>query len=111
MDQIDNQRQIVQKILLQIAEEKHTRSDKETSTELFVDVQRDNYMVMSIGWRGTKRIQEIIAFIRLRNGQIYIEEDWTEDGLISRLEVAGIKSDQVLLAFNPPSLRVMVESS
>lgn len=110
MDQIENQRQIIQNILLQIAEEKHTRSDEETSTELFVDVQHDNYMVMSIGWRGTKRIQEIIALIRLRGGQIYIEEDWTEDGIISRLETAGIDSNQILLAFNPPALRDMIKS-
>jgi hypothetical protein len=64
---------------------------------------------MSLGWRGEKRVRQAILYMRLRNGKIWIEEDWTEDGVVLDLQEAGIPKEDIVLAFNPPEVRHLTE--
>lgn len=107
MDQVDRFRTIIQRVLVSIADDRSSNQD--VSTEILLDREHDNYMVLQLGWRGSKRIQDVIALIRIREGKILIEEDWTEEGIISFLEQAGVQEAQILLAFNPPFLTEMME--
>lgn len=109
MNQLEQYRQIARQIMAAIAEERHPKSDQDINIELLIDEQHDNYMVLSIGWEGTKRIQNMVAFVRLRNGKFWIEEDWTEEGIVSYLEEASIPNEHIVLSFNPPTLRELTE--
>ena len=67
------------------------------------------FQLMNLGWQGKKRICTITLLVRLKNGKIWIEEDWTEDGLASRLIALGIAHEEIVLAFHPPHLRPLTD--
>ena len=64
---------------------------------------------MRIGWRGDLRIHRPLSYLRLRDTKVYIEEDWTKEGVVTALMTAGIPKDDIVLAFNPPELRELTE--
>jgi hypothetical protein len=47
--------------------------------------------------------------IRLRDGKIRIEQDWTEEGIATDPVRAGVSREQIVLAFHPADLRQLTE--
>jgi hypothetical protein len=45
----------------------------------------------------------------LQNGKIWIENDWTEEGLVTGLLECGVPPEDVVLAFHPPEMRSHTE--
>jgi hypothetical protein len=56
-----------------------------------------------------ERIKSVMIHIRLKNNLIWIEEDWTEDGVATDLLQKGIPREEILLAFHPPQVRQYTE--
>lgn len=75
----------------------------------FVDPVRDAYLLMDVGWRNDRRVNDIILHSRIKNGKIWIEEDWTEEGLANELVRAGVPKEDIVLAFQPPNQRHLTE--
>jgi hypothetical protein len=74
-------------------------------TELLCDNSNTQYLLLRIGWQGETRIRRTILYVRLRQNQIWIEEDRTKNGLIEDLKAAGVPETEIVLAFNPPLVR------
>jgi hypothetical protein len=81
----------------------------EVETFCVFDEQRDCYILMYAGWNNGKRHIGMTLCLRLRNGKIWIEEDWTEDGIATQLVEAGVPKEEIVLAFNPPEMRHLTE--
>lgn len=64
-----------------------------------------NYAILRHGWQGKQRQQHVLVFIRVENGQIWLEEDWTDYDFAGCLLEMGVPSDDIVLAFHHPSLR------
>ena len=45
---------------------------------------------MSVDWVNQKRINNTHVHIRIKNEKIYIEEDWTEEGIATELLREGV---------------------
>lgn len=43
--------------------------------------------------------------MRIRNGQFWIEEDWTEEGIATDLVRAGVPKEDIVLTFHEPKMR------
>ncbi len=80
-----------------------TKTD--VDTEVLCDDHGGQYMVMRIGWRGETRVHRPLFYLRLKCGKIYVEEDWTKEGIANELMRAGVPASNIVLAFNPPELR------
>ena len=50
---------------------------------LVFDELHDHYLLIGRGWPGEERIKKNTIHVRLRDGKIRIEEDWTEDGVVT----------------------------
>jgi hypothetical protein len=61
------------------------------------------------GGQGEERIKENTIPVRLRDGKIWIEEDWTEDGVVTDFLQAALPREDIVLAFHPPHLRQYTE--
>lgn len=48
-------------------------------------------------------------YVCLKHNKIWIEEDWTEDGVATDFLNAGVPKDDIVLAFHPPHLRQYTE--
>jgi len=70
-----------------------------------IDEESDNYLLLLMGWENSQRVKTVQIHLRLKAGQIFIEEDWTEEGVLEDLLRLGISPDSIVLAFHPPNLR------
>ncbi len=82
--------------------------DKVVDHAMF-DEQHDRYILLRTGWWEQKRINSAALYLRLYNDKIYIEEDWTEDGIATDLLAAGVPRQDIVLAFHPPEMRPYTE--
>lgn len=73
------------------------------------DPDSDQYLLMRVGWSHEKRIRTTYLHVRLHDGKIWIEEDWTEEGIATDLLRAGVPASDIVLAFHPPELRDLTE--
>lgn len=111
MDKLEEYRKIVKQLIEEY--EKLCNSPNslpsETEDHILFDEQRDRYMLFATGWWKKERIHSANLYIRLHNGKIYIEEDWTEDGIANELLRAGVPKEDIVLAFHPPEMRPYTE--
>ena len=76
---------------------------------LMFDDQRKQYLWFNIGWKQGKRVKGISVYIRIKNEKIYIEEDWTEEGMANELLRLGVPKEDIVLAFHSPEMRKFTE--
>lgn len=79
------------------------------STDVIFDEMRDRHMLFKNGWWQDERIRSAIVYVRLHDGKIWIEEDWTEDGIATELLKARVPEEDIVLAFHHPDLRPLTE--
>jgi hypothetical protein len=77
-------------------------------TLLSFDEQRDQYLWLQVGWE-PHRVHGITLHLRLKNDQIWIEQDWTENGITSHLLEAGVPKKDIVLAFQPAEMRTLTD--
>ena len=76
---------------------------------LIFDDEHQQYIVRSIGWQRNKRILTTILHVAIRDGKIWIEEDWTEDGIATYFLEHGVPNHQIVLGFHAPTMREYTE--
>lgn len=81
----------------------------EIETTLTFDEERDHYLLLRLGWIPEGRLFVPTLYVRLHEGKIWIENNWTEEGLATSLLEQGVPPEDVVLAFHPPDLRVHTE--
>ena len=73
------------------------------------DDQRSQYLWFNIAWKNDRRIQAISVYIRIKNEKIYIEEDWTQEGIANELLKENVPKEDIVLAFHDPETRKLTE--
>jgi len=74
------------------------------------DDQHQEYLLRKIGWTDTEeRIWHALLHVSIYNGKIWIEEDWTEDGIATYFLEHGISPQELVLGFQPPEMREYTE--
>jgi XisI protein len=107
MDKFDLYRSLIQNILEEYRQLGSGNSDVESV--LLLDPIREQYLLLKMGWHQDNRIKRNIIHVRLKDQKIWIEEDWTEDGIATDLLQAGVPREDIVLAFDPPRLREFTE--
>ena len=62
-----------------------------------------------MGWEGKKKIRNIQVHIRIKNNKIYIEKDWTKEGIANELLKEDVPERKYFLAFHDPETRKHTE--
>ena len=73
------------------------------------DDERQQYMVMKLGWQGKQRFQHIPLHVALKDDKIWIEADWTEQGIATYFLNNGVPHERIVLGFQPPTMRPHTE--
>jgi len=103
MDRIDEYRDIIERIL-----EKHHRipySHGKIESNLIIDRERNNFLLMNSGWDGKRRIHGCVVHVEIIEGKIWIQRDGIEDGITDELVAAGVPKNKIVLAFHSPYVR------
>lgn len=109
MDKVTRYRQLIKQLLRQYVEIDNRAPNPTVEYYLIADEMTDNYLWMNLGWEQGKRISAPTVHIRICDEKIRIEEDWTEAGITDDLLEAGVPPEDIVLAFQPPSLRKYAE--
>ncbi|NES80691.1 MAG: XisI protein [Moorea sp. SIO2B7] len=109
MDKFTQYRELIKKILTEYYEIAQKSPDFNPETCLIFDENHEHYLWMSVDWVNQKRINNTHVHIRLKNEKIYIEEDWTEEGIANELLREGIPKEDIVLAFYDPETRKLTE--
>jgi hypothetical protein len=108
MDRLKHHRQITQEVLTEY-HQLNEKSGSKTESALAFDEVHDQYLLLLMGWDFDERIKNVMIHIRLKDDKIWIEEDWTEDGVATDLLLKGIAREEIVLAFHPPHVRQYTE--
>lgn len=109
MDKLSEYRKIIQKLLTEYDCFYTISSTEDSENCLIFDEQRDQYLWLHMGWQKKQRCKGITIHIRIKNEKIWIEEDWTEEGIATELLSAGVPQEDIVLAFYPPEERYLTE--
>ena len=105
MDKIEKYRQILQQTVEKYASE--PRRPEQVPLVPICDRERDNYLLMRVGWDNVGRAHHTLFHFRLKDGKVWIEDDGIERGIANDLLEAGIEKEDIILAFygrNPKPL-------
>ena len=109
MAKLEHYRSLIKKILTKYNQLFSQASPPNVEMLLAFDEQRDQYIWFQVGWTPEERIKGISVHIRLKNEKIYIEEDWTEEGIATELLREGVLKEDIVLAFHAPETRKFTE--
>ncbi|MFQ5859574.1 MAG: XisI protein [Anaerolineae bacterium] len=109
MDRLAEYRCLIQRLLSEFAEWANGTPGEDSEMICLFDEKRDYYMVLRAHWGQYRCVQGAQIFIRIRNGKIWIEEDWTEEGIATDLLKAGVSKEEIVLGFQPPEMRRYTE--
>ena len=82
----------------------------EFERQLVFDDKRGHYFLIDVGWDNHKRIFECHLHIDLKDGKIWIRQDWTE-GVVDDFLEMGVPKEDIVLAFQAPYKRPYTEFS
>jgi hypothetical protein len=109
MDKLTTYRARIKQILSALADLCNRHPPPGVETLCVFDDERDEYLLVSVGWSGKRRVRGTTLFVRLRQGKIWIEDDWTEYGITKDLLAAGVPKEDIVLAFHHPELRPLTD--
>jgi hypothetical protein len=93
---------LVEKILKQYAT---ITTDEGTVVELITDRSGGHYLVMFIGWRDEVQVYGSLIHIDIKENQIWIQLDGTQEGIAQQLVEAGVPKSDIVLGYRSPIVR------
>ncbi|GCL35476.1 MAG: XisI protein [Dolichospermum sp.] len=110
MEKLNLYRNVIKKILTEYEQlASQTPNPEGVDSILAFDEQRDQYLWFQTGWQNDHKIRGITVYVRIKNEKIYIEEDWTEEGIATELLREGVPKEDIVLAFHDPETRKFTE--
>lgn len=105
MDKLTTYRSLIQRVLTEYAALVNRQPRPGVETVCVFDERRDHYLLLTVGWVESQRVRNTTLYVRLRDEQFWVEEDWTEEGIATELVRAGVPKEDIVLAFHAPYKR------
>jgi hypothetical protein len=107
MATLAEKRAAIQKLIENYAAEFQT--DNDITQELIFDQERDRYLLLEVGWRGSERIHHCIFHLDIINGQIWVQVNQTDRLIAHELVEMGIDRQEIVLGLQRPQVRPFTE--
>ncbi|NEQ97558.1 MAG: XisI protein [Cyanothece sp. SIO2G6] len=105
MANLEQYKQIIKETLTEYDRISAQVPDPDIDEVLMFDDERSQYLWLNVGWKQARRVSAISVYVRLKNNRVYIEEDWTESGIVTDFLAKGIPAEDIVLAFQSPDVR------
>lgn len=106
MDTLNGEMRIIERILKECV--RRYATDDARMVTVF-DRDGANFLVIEEGWQGTRRIYTPFVHVELRDGCVWIQQDFTNHGIANDLVREGIPQESIVLAYKAPVLRAETE--
>jgi XisI protein len=74
-------------------------------TQLVVDMERDHYLLLRVGWEGDKRVNHAVFQFDIKDNKVWIQENNTDIEVDQDLEEMGISKQEIVVGFHHPLMR------
>jgi hypothetical protein len=105
MEKLDYQ-ELVKRIIYKYANEQ-PKEDLE-NTEIIFDTERDRYLLLYVGWNDEERVYGCPIHISIKDDKIWIQRDFTEEGIANQLVELGVPTTDIVLGFRSPYVRQFI---
>jgi hypothetical protein len=107
MDTVGRYRDVVCQVLRELAD--YDGSQGGFATRTVFDRERDIYLVLTTGFDGLRRVNQIVAHFEITNGKIWAQADNTNLELVREVEEAGVPKHDIVLGFKHPDVRPLTD--
>ncbi len=107
MDRREEYKAIVKQFLLDYGKIKPAYGD--INREVVFDEERGHYELLSLGWKGTRRVHHTLIHIDIKDGKVWLQQNATNQEVAEELIEMGIPRDQVVLGFVLPQSRKLTK--
>jgi len=106
VDTLTSYRQIIKRVLLEYLALVGRGSPKSEVEDIrLFDDETNSYMVYRVGWHKNRRVHDASILVRIVNGKVWLEVDWTDEVIAQQLIDAGIPAEDMRYGFHHPLLR------
>ena len=109
MDKVARYREVIKQVLHKYAWDDKDPRLSEYEEQIVTDDEHGHYFLYGVGWEDYRRIHGCTIHIDLRGEKIWIQQDWTEEGVAGDLENLGVPKSDIVLAFHTPVRRKDIE--
>ena len=109
MDKLNKYRQLIKEALTEYADLLKSPPTPPYDVVLAFDDEHNEYILREVGWTKNAWVRNTVVHVSLRDGKVWIQEDWTEEGIASWLLQHGVERSQIVLSFQPPESRQLME--
>ncbi|MEM9886380.1 MAG: element excision factor XisI family protein [Bacteroidota bacterium] len=106
MDQLTTYKKIIQQELESRISNKVINA-VEHSHKLIIDEEKNNFILLSMGWIGKRYKCEIVYHFEVKDGKIWIHQDNTDVGIAEIISSKGIPKSNIVLAYFPKYARAL----
>ncbi len=106
-DKLDAYRRAIEQTLTEIAN--YIPQDEHAPHKTVFDRNSDSYALVETGWADNQRIHQFIIHVEINHGKVWVQADNTDLNVTRELERAGIPKSDIVLGFQPPSVRPYTE--
>ena len=86
------------------------KANPNVEAQTIFDVERDHYQLVYVGWKPNGiRDYGCLLHLDIKDGKIWIQYDGTEGGIANELVALGVPKNDIVLGFQPPSVRKFTE--
>jgi hypothetical protein len=103
MDTLEHYRQCVERVMR--GYEAFRTSRKGVETLLIADGERRHYLLMYMGWDGSRRVHHVAVHVEVRDDKVWLQCDNTDLVVAEDLTAAGIPKEAIVLGFREPEVR------
>ncbi|MGH9833419.1 MAG: XisI protein [Blastocatellia bacterium] len=107
MDRVRHYRETIERVINEVLQ--ITPSTDETQYKAMFDRGHDRYAMIAVGWEGPQRVLDIIIYLEIINGKVWLQADNTDLAIARDLERAGISKHEIVLGMHPPDVRPYTE--
>ena len=82
-------------------------SEPELEEQLILDMERNHFQILAIGWERGKRVYYPIFHLDIKNGKVWINENRTDILIAQMLVEQGIPKNDIVLGLQSPETRAL----
>jgi exopolysaccharide biosynthesis protein len=83
--------------------------NKGLEKQLIADKERNRFQVIVFGWESNNLVNTTLLHFEIKNGKIWVQQNWTEIEVAKELVARGISKKDIVLGFLPELMRADTE--
>lgn len=110
MDRIEKNKKILEQVLKEY-EVANNKMPSNIKTELFIDKEKNTYIMMMFGWEEVRFIHFVAYHFEIKsNGKIWLYQHRTDDLIVEQMEGLGLDKTDMVYALVEPYSTVLLSA-